>query len=741
VRRSVVHEARAGMVTVDGLEEGLLYDFKVFSRNRQMDAWENLASDVVSARPLRPASAVRDVSVVEINDTSVRLAFTRPEVVVAMSGYRISRLPAPESQIGTIPTDEHSVLAEVSTHSTGFEHVFAYVHGLQEGQSYHLAVQAVNPGGGGAPARLTVRPFGKATGPEGFAVRMASSTATSLSWRPPADLGQPNGLHVYGYEVVAALPPGALWGEAGTHVVPVGSSAVSASSDGLSISHALDNATTMDMEGKLLTYGVYALVEQDTSLGGGRVRGSVSIASVLVGQKPKWSGETPQDGELLIAWIGQTVMVPLEVSDAGLATGETVRFELLGAMPPQTALGARSPAGELVPGHVELDVSAATARSYLTLRGTVQLAGSRYRVCVRAIDTTNLTADTRCYDMQIPRPMPQIISPPNNSSYSSAVGCRLVVPLVAQDRTSLDLPPALGADNGYGVSIQALYTFTNSQYKSVTSEGLPMGAALLAPSAVDGINVSGAAGAVGAASAGAAASNPAASYLEWVARKGQEGFLYRLCLVAVDSSKAFNSISSNSVEPGQQKGGASENLGEVFCVNVAVQRCRYCPRELDSLHSIAKAWHGAWLEVWSGNHMYDTPDNLPNFDVSPPLQSPAPLPAPAAPSPVSSTPVAMDPANDSFNPLEVGVVYSVESQDDLWHIAQRFGVDMDDILFWNPDLADGQAKQQQYKLFSNQELCLLPPTCVYGARVTHQAWDATAGSSSGSFASFSVDAA
>jgi len=97
--------------------------------------------------------------------------------------------------------------------------------------------------------------------------------------------------------------------------------------------------------------------------------------------------------------------------------------------------------------------------------------------------------------------------------------------------------------------------------------------------------------------------------------------------------------------------------------------------------------------------MYDAPDSLPNFDISPPLQSPAPAAAPAAPA--SSTPVVSDAVSsrNSFNPIEVGVVYSVESQDDLWHIAQRFGVDMADVLFWNPDLADGQAKQHQYKLF------------------------------------------
>jgi hypothetical protein len=31
----------------------------------------------------------------------------------------------------------------------------------------------------------------------------------------------------------------------------------------------------------------------------------------------------------------------------------------------------------------------------------------------------------------------------------------------------------------------------------------------------------------------------------------------------------------------------------------------------------------------------------------------------------------------------------------------------------------------QYELELNQELCLLPPTCVYGARVTHQPWSSS----------------
>ena len=94
--------------------------------------------------------------------------------------------------------------------------------------------------------------------------------------------------------------------------------------------------------------------------------------------------------------------------------------------------------------------------------------------------------------------------------------------------------------------------------------------------------------------------------------------------------------------------------------------------------------------------MYTSPDLLPNFNKSPPLQSHGP-----DLTSIGSTPVLgeIGPPRNVFNPLEVGVVYAVEEQDDLWHVAQRFGIDMNDILFWNPDLADGHAQQQQYQIF------------------------------------------
>lgn len=113
-----------------------------------------------------------------------------------------------------------------------------------------------------------------------------------------------------------------------------------------------------------------------------------------------------------------------------------------------------------------------------------QLSGSRYKVCVRGVDGTNLTTDARCYSVEIPRPKPALVTPPNNSSYATAVGCHLIIPLVAQDRTSFDLAPALGEANGYGVLIQPLYTLRRSRYRLVKSVGLPLGALLTLPGAI-----------------------------------------------------------------------------------------------------------------------------------------------------------------------------------------------------------------------------------------------------------------
>ena len=97
-------------------------------------------------------------------------------------------MQAPDAPVSATPHENQTVVAYVETTSTGFEDVFALVAGLGAGKLYYLAVQAVNPGGGGDGARITVRPFGATGGPEGVQVMIASSKAILLTWRPPLHL-------------------------------------------------------------------------------------------------------------------------------------------------------------------------------------------------------------------------------------------------------------------------------------------------------------------------------------------------------------------------------------------------------------------------------------------------------------------------------------------------------------------------------------------------------------------------
>ena len=359
-----------------------------------------------------------------------------------MRGYRVTRLTAAHVPVGTtVNLTLQTVETEVVTSSMSEDHVFATVTGLEAGALYHFAVQGLNAGGGGAAARITVRPFAPASGPENFTIAMANSNATELSWIAPKDLGLSSGLAVSGYEVVAILPAGAEWGDVGSYTVPVGTTA------DLRISHALDKSTVAAMEGSVLTYGVYALVQQDLVFGGGIVRSAVAVSMLQVGRIPQWLPDTPRDGTLVFAWIGQTVTIPLTVTDPDmLSSNETISFRLLGAAPPESSLGTMD--------NADVMQTNTTASTSLIIRGTRPLVGSDYKVCVLASDSSNLTTPTRCYSIQLPRPRPMIMAPPNKEAYTTAVGCPLVIPMLAQDRTNFDLDPAISLANGYGVLIQ-----------------------------------------------------------------------------------------------------------------------------------------------------------------------------------------------------------------------------------------------------------------------------------------------
>lgn len=335
-----------------------------------MDAWEGRGSVVISARPLRPPSPVLNLRVLEINATGVRLAFTRPEEAVSLSGYRVISMQSPDA-LAPVPVTPHAnetIVAHADSGGLQDGTVFASVAGLESGRLYYFAVQAMNPGGGGVAARITVRPFGAVPGPDGVQVMFKNTKAAFITWRPPLNLGL-SGVRVIGYHVECVIPPGSFWGESGSTTLLVGTTAVTTSSAGTEMSHALANSTILGMQSSRLTYGVRALVEQDLAFGGGIVRGSVSVASISVGRIPSWRGKTPPDGSNIIAWIGQTVAVSLEVRDDDIVNGQSINFQLFGGAPPESQQGILS-AGILREGSVEYHLVNRSARSQLIFTGT-----------------------------------------------------------------------------------------------------------------------------------------------------------------------------------------------------------------------------------------------------------------------------------------------------------------------------------------------------------------------------------
>ena len=68
--------------------------------------------------------------------------------------------------------------------------------------------------------------------------------------------------------------------------------------------------------------------------------------------------------------------------------------------------------------------------------------------------------------------------------------------------------------------------------------------------------------------------------------------------------------------------------------------------------------------------------------------------------------------------IQVGPIYTVRKDEDLDHIALRYGIDLQDLLLWNPDVADRSAQEQRYVIHELQELCIVPQSCVYAGSIS-----------------------
>jgi hypothetical protein len=89
--------------------------------------------------------------------------------------------------------------------------------------------------------------------------------------------------------------------------------------------------------------------------------------------------------------------------------------------------------------------------------------------------------------------------------------------------------------------------------------------------------------------------------LDWVPRRGQEGFRYAVCL---SLRSTFGGCSQRFFRPARY-GAAGQ-----YCLLVAVERCRFCAVAGDRLEGVAAAWRTSWLQLWGGMGLRHT-DTLP----------------------------------------------------------------------------------------------------------------------------------
>ncbi|MGB1607158.1 MAG: LysM peptidoglycan-binding domain-containing protein, partial [Promethearchaeia archaeon] len=138
-----------------------------------------------------------------------------------------------------------------------------------------------------------------------------------------------------------------------------------------------------------------------------------------------------------------------------------------------------------------------------------------------------------------------------------------------------------------------------------------------------------------------------------------------------------------------------------YCIDIYVQRCKYCMRAGDSLEGVARAWKTSVAQLWSGNPHLLQPNLL-----------------------------------EIGTLLNVGVVYTVDVDDRLPLLAQMAGRSVKDLVAWNPDLpsenqdllAGDEVLRSAASLYhpgeapwaglhgtvaNSQAVCVLPDICTF----------------------------
>ncbi|XP_051885661.1 immunoglobulin superfamily member 22-like [Pristis pectinata] len=128
--------------TADGLLEDMEYEFRVTAINRAGLGQPSTASNSVVAKdPIRAPGKVKDIKVTDSTNSSISLAWNKPELGDEPQGY-ILEMRAEDAK-------EWTKCSKIPITSTNYT-----VGGLQERGKYFFRIRAVNEGGVGEPTEL-----------------------------------------------------------------------------------------------------------------------------------------------------------------------------------------------------------------------------------------------------------------------------------------------------------------------------------------------------------------------------------------------------------------------------------------------------------------------------------------------------------------------------------------------------------------------------------------------------------
>lgn len=423
-----------------------------------------------------------------------------------------------------------------------------------------------------------------------------------------------------------------------------------------------DNVLTMSIffleQGVSYSFNCWAISQQAAEEGGASFRSAPSSLVFYYGRSPFWDAITAPPAinppAIYFAYIGSPFSMHIKALDSDVTQNVTI-----------SATGLSECGAKL---YSETKANPATAM--LVFFGTPEDCGKTFLICFTAQNAQKMSASPRCFRLSIASPAPRFLSPlgqsgapdtPRGSEPQTLAASAAAAHVKATVAATAGCPvqiPIVGVDETSArvpPAQAAAHGYMLKMDLHVTVIQTASGGQQVVPGLLQGASLSGDVGSWG---------NPLTRVLSWTPQRGQDSLVYDFCLTLTDSHGIIT------------EGGFALQLNQDYCIRVRVARCAYCLQKGDSLYSVAEQWRTSWLEIWGGNAD---------------ILSPGAPPAHAA--------------------LRMGPIYQAMQHDTLISLAARFGVSVENILFWNPDIFSDASTATVIPLAVDQPICVLPNVC------------------------------